>query len=501
MKIELLHCDAFKKHVPVIAYIRSKERLMSRGLGLLLSISILIVPVSVKAFEWGPSDLLNPGTDRPFAKVETDPTDPDIVWALTAHIPIPHPDFTYLPANGIYKSTDLGVTWTQMNDTLLTPDVPVYDIAIDPTNSDVVYIGTNTLGVLKSTDGGTSWQLANEGIAYGDSTFPDGRWAVLCIEIDPFNPQTLYAGVAQVYGVQLEQGAGEHPGLFKSTDGAATWVERNDGLPPRSDPFTIFDLVSHTSAVWSILIHRQIPDIVILGLVDMEVNANIIGDKTARSSPRVFYSRYGGETGWSEASSGFPVVEEDRELPFSFATVSVSMTSLAKNSGSNLTFIASHIGVTAVAIIYPELYTDNLVQSKGVFKKVFTAPWEEVNTGLPVANDDFNVNSINASPVVISPLNPNIMIVGIMDADSGDPLSDLSKVYLSIDGGSNWGGGWAGGLSESPSGYMEASPFFVDINANQTAAYASVRWDFSAEFFYSYGTEDDGIYRLPPISP
>jgi hypothetical protein len=452
------------------------------------------------AFDWGPSGLLNPGQDTPFAKVEVDPTNPNIAWALTAHIPIPHPDFTYLPANGIYKSTDRGATWAQMNDTLLTPDVPVYDIAIDPTNSDQVYIGTNTLGILKTTDGGTSWVAVNNGIIYGGSTFPDDRWAVLSIALNPNNPQILYAGIAQAYGVQLETGSGEHPGLFKSTDGGATWVERNDGLPPGSDPLTILDLVSHTSSVWSILVYEQNPNIVLLGLVDMEVNARIIGDRTARSSPRVFYTIDGGESGWLEVSEGFPVIEEDREDPFLFAKVSVSMTSLAKNSGTNFVFIASHVGITAIAIIYPELTTDNLLQSRGVFRKQRLAPWMPINTGIPEANDDFNLNSINVSPVAVSPVDPNIMLVGIMDADSGDTLSDASNVYMSFNGGNTWNGAWASGLSESAGGYTEASPFFVDINANQSAAYASVRWDFSPEFFYSYGTEDDGIYRLPALT-
>jgi|GEM_PF-854541 len=469
--------------------------------GLLGVLLLLLVLSPLEAIEWGPTTLLNPGQDRPFAKVEADPTDPASVWALTAHIPIPHPDYYFFPAGGIYKSTDRGTTWTQKNDSLLTSDIPIYDIAIDPTNSEVVYLGTNTLGVLKSTDGGTTWQAINDGISYGGYTFPDDRWAVLCVEVDPVDPQTIYAGVSQAYGVQLDQGSGEHPGLFKTTDGGTTWNERNVGLPSRSDPITFFDLVSHTSSVWSILILPQNPNIVLLGLVDMDVNANILGDKTARSSPRAYYSLDGGESGWLEASDGFPVIEEDRGAPFAFARVSVSMTSLAENSGTNWQFIASHIGIRALAIIYPQLYTDNLVQSAGVFRKFQAAPWEAINSGLPIANDLYNENSINVSPVAVSPVNPNIMLAGLMDADSGDSLSDASKVYLSTDGGQSWQGDWTEGLSQSPNEFTEASSFFVEINANQTAAYASVRWDFSPEFFYSNGTQDDGIFRLPPLPP
>ncbi len=464
-----------------------------------VAVGCLVTVQSLAAFEWGPTGLLNPDQDRPFMRVRTDPTDPDVVWALTAHIPYPNPDYGVHPANGIYRSTDAGVTWTQMNDTLLTADIPVFDIAIDPTNSDVVYLGTNTLGIVKSTDGGQSWLPANQGISYQGAQFPESRWGVVALAVRPDDPQVLYAGIMQTYGVELEQGAGEHPGLYKSFDGGSTWVERNDGLPDRSDPFTLFDLVSHTGSVWTIAILQNRPNIVLLGMVDMEANANLGGDQVARTSSRVFYSFDGGETGWNEASDGFPLIEEDRLGPYVFARVAISFTSLATNTGTDFLFVATHTGATSVATIYPQLDTDTVTRSLGVFRKNRLAPWEPVNTGLPVANDDENIDSINANHVVVSPVNPNIMLVGVIDADSGDPGSDASNVYLSLNGGTSWGGGWATGLSVSEHGYTEASPFFVDINANQTRAYTVVRWDFDPDFFSSNGTEDDGIYRLPPL--
>jgi len=473
-----------------------------RSLIVLLSIAAAsILPGTLLALDWGPSGLTNPNADRPFMRVEADPTNPAIVWALTAHIPYPNPDYTVKAAKGIFRSTDKGLTWEQKNDTLLTPDIPVYDIAIDPNNSDVVYLGTNTLGILKSTDGGSSWETANNGISYQGAQFPDVRWGVDAIEINPHDPQVIYAGILQAYAVELDQGAGEHPGLYKTTDGGANWVERNDGLPSRSDPFTMFDLVSHTSTVWSIRILDQNPEIVLVGLADFEANANLAGDKTARSRGRVFYSLHGGENGWAEASDGLPLIEESRNDPFVLARMSASFINLAKNTGSGLIFTATHTGAKSIAIIYPQLDTDTVTKCAGIFRKNRYAPWVAVNTGLPVANDEENDNSINTNHVTVSPVNPDIMIVGVFDADSGDPGSDASKVYLSVDRGDHWTGTWSGGLSVSPSQFAEASPFFVDINANQTAAYASVRWDFDPVFFYVGGTVDDGIYRLPPFPP
>jgi hypothetical protein len=83
-------------------------------------------------------------------------------------------------------------------------------------------------------------------------------------------------------------------------------------------------------------------------------------------------------------------------------------------------------------------------------------------------------------------------MVGIGASDAGNPASDNSKVYLSLNGGLNWIKNWDSGLSDSPTiGYTEANPLFLAINADQTKAFASVLW--------SGGPEDNGIYRLPPI--
>jgi hypothetical protein len=61
----------------------------------------------------------------------------------------------------------------------------VYRLAIDPSNSQVVYAGTWGGGVCKSTDGGESWVEKNNGLTNHD---------VSCLAIDPSNPQVVYAG-------------------------------------------------------------------------------------------------------------------------------------------------------------------------------------------------------------------------------------------------------------------------------------------------------------------
>lgn len=103
---------------------------------------------------WGPNDHTetaswSPGQGRINA-IAVDPNNPSTYYVGA-------------PAGGIWKSTDSGENWTPLTDHL--PQIGVSGIAVDPTNSDIIYIATGdddsddsyAVGVWKSTDGGTTW--------------------------------------------------------------------------------------------------------------------------------------------------------------------------------------------------------------------------------------------------------------------------------------------------------------------------------------------------------
>lgn len=138
------------------------------------------------------------------------------------------------PAGGIWKSTDAGLNWTPLVDHL--PQIGVSGIAIHPTNSNIIYIATGdddardsrSVGVWKTTDGGTTWN--NTGSIPGN---PDRMNEIY---INPNNTETVL--VATSSGVQ------------KTTNGGGTWVTKQAGnvidlkMKP-GDPSTWYALTSN----------------------------------------------------------------------------------------------------------------------------------------------------------------------------------------------------------------------------------------------------------------
>ncbi|MBK8737975.1 MAG: glycosyl hydrolase [Saprospiraceae bacterium] len=130
--------------------------------------------------------------------------------------------------DGIYKSDDAGKTWKNMG---LKNSEHIAEIAIDPTNSNTVYVAAygplwkegGERGVFKSTDGGVTWKNIKTVSQYTGCND---------IVIDPKNPRIIYAAFHQrMRKVYTYIGGGPESALFKSTDGGETWSKLTGGLP------------------------------------------------------------------------------------------------------------------------------------------------------------------------------------------------------------------------------------------------------------------------------
>lgn len=113
------------------------------------------------------------------------------------------------PGGGVWKTTNRGKTWTAKGDNF--PNMGVSDIVIDPTNTDILYLATGdwdgvqnrSLGVLKSTDAGETWNLTGLTFTLGQNN------RISKLLIDPNNTNTIFATTVN--------------SIKKSDDGGVTW--------------------------------------------------------------------------------------------------------------------------------------------------------------------------------------------------------------------------------------------------------------------------------------
>lgn len=123
----------------------------------------------------------------------------------------------------IWKSADLGKTWTHSSEGLTYGDGEDPLAAawlLKPAPAGVVYAGVEPAGLFKSTDGGVTWEHVR-GLR-DHPTRPHwqpggGGLMVHTMEIDPRDPNHLYVGISVA-------------GVFESRDGGASWAPRNQGI-------------------------------------------------------------------------------------------------------------------------------------------------------------------------------------------------------------------------------------------------------------------------------
>ena len=154
-----------------------------------------------------------------------DPGNPAVVYAGTGDPNIPSIVFN---GDGVYKSTDEGETWQHIG---LSPQGIISKIQIDPSNPQVLYaaamgnpyVRNNDRGIYKSTDGGLHWQQV---------LFVSDQAGASDLVINPVNPQILYASFwDRIRSNQESVVFGPHARVYKTTDGGANWVPLGGGLP------------------------------------------------------------------------------------------------------------------------------------------------------------------------------------------------------------------------------------------------------------------------------
>jgi photosystem II stability/assembly factor-like uncharacterized protein len=204
------------------------------------------------------------------------------------------PNVFYIAANngGVWKSTDAGRIWKPIFDDQSTGSIGA--LAVAPSDPRIIYVGSGEGlqrpdlsvgdGIYKSTDGGQSWLHLglNEGL--------HDTQQISAIIVHPHDSKRVFAAVlGHPYGPNLERG------VFRSTDGGATWQnvlykdENTGAVDLAFDP-------SNAQTVYAVLwAARQAP---------WEIGESFKGPGSG-----LFKSTDGGST-WQPLTAGLPTVAQ-----------------------------------------------------------------------------------------------------------------------------------------------------------------------------------------------
>jgi len=276
-----------------------------------------------------------------------------------------------------FKTADGGATWKTLN-------VPgnLVSVAIDPSNSNAIYIGDFTAGTYRSTNAGENWSLLSD--AQTDRSV-----------------RTFAVGLPGSHAVFL---GGDGGGIFKSVDQGNSWVEANNGLS-NTDVRTLALNSIDPSVLYAGTWGRGLFKSTNKGGAWMRkpgAGAFIEGLAIDPSNPSVIYS------------VRTPLKSTDAGESWTFIT-----------AGLIDPVNPSALSVLSVAI---DPSTPNTVYA-GAFSGVF----KSTNGGREWKMSSSGIFSQNVACLAIDPTNSNVVYAG------------TSSLYKSTDGGANWGRLGAGG--------------------------------------------------------
>ncbi len=173
---------------------------------------------------WKP--IFDKETTGSIGDIAVSPTNPNVVYVGTGE-GLHRPDLA--TGDGMFKSMDGGNTWKHVG---LNDAQQIGRVVVHPTNPEIVFAavlghpyGENEMrGVYRTKDGGANWEKV---------LYINHNTGAIQVELDPTNPEILFADLWEHREGPWENGSfsGTNSGLHKSTDGGTTWRKLTVGLP------------------------------------------------------------------------------------------------------------------------------------------------------------------------------------------------------------------------------------------------------------------------------
>ncbi|MCF8244873.1 MAG: hypothetical protein K9J37_09110 [Saprospiraceae bacterium] len=346
-------------------------------------------------------------------------------------------DIMYLgaPDGGLWKSTDAGGTWATNTDFL--PVIGVADLAIDPANTDIMYLATGdveadrrSIGVMKSTDGGATWNATslvwtavdnwkiskllmhptnplkmlvstNDGIFVTEDGWD--TWdqtlagpSLKDMEFNPADPNIIYAAGTE---------------LFRSTDGGGTWNAVTSGLPDAGDVSRIALAVTPTDAAY---VYAVIGDGSNSGFLGLYLSTDSGASFTEQStSPNILgYAVDGSDDGGqSHYDLAIAVSPSDPNI----VTVGGINQWQSTDGGVNWGMISHWIGDGGFPYLHADVHEISYMPGSattmysccdgGIYKSIDNgATWSDISSNLGISQQTALAISATTSPLLVAGL-------------------------------------------------------------------------------------------------
>jgi photosystem II stability/assembly factor-like uncharacterized protein len=406
------------------------------------------------------------------AAEKADAADPGRVNAIAFHPTDSRTLYIGTPLGGLWRTQDDGANWSSLSDGL--PMIGISDIAIDPLRPATIYLLTGdgeygernhappSIGILKSTDGGLHW------LPTGLVWKSDQREYGHRLAIHPSMPTILLGATTA--------------GLFRTTDGGATWATVAQGNV--QNPF------------WDILFHPSDPSIVY-----------------AASTTNVYRSLDAGQT-WTRLGGGLPSFT-DRNDPNLSDRIRLGVTPASPDTLYVL--YGSPYGFTNG--LYRSNDRGNTFTKRSSTNPVSRDPAAAVPIDLTKPNifgyDPNDLQSISwyALAMAISPTDADRVHVGVVNTwrsddggstwkitsgeyESGKPNYTHADIHiLAYRGGSLYAGSDGGVYRSTDGGEAWTSITKMTSTFSIALVYHVCATPQDANLFY-YGAQDNGTYRL-----
>jgi photosystem II stability/assembly factor-like uncharacterized protein len=384
------------------------------------------------------------------------------------------------PTVAVFKSQDGGANWNEWDSGLPTNTGPFGTdgfanggLAIDPKNSNILYVTRLGSGVYKTTDGGALWTPANTGLPNQVGQYQFQSCCVTGVVIDPQNTATIYAegATGAIYKstngggvwVPINQGMGRswlsqlaiNPqntsivyglaanAIYRSLDGGAnfsaySWMRnipiadlaidpQNSGTLyagrwKSSDAGLTWNPIGSSIAPVALAIDSEMPDTLFGGTLITDDCCDVDGGDVFRTDD--------GAVSWVDTQAGVgPVVAIDPQNPNIVYAGSSINGGVRKSSDGGASWTAINTGLTAQPInaiaIDPQNTSTLYTGSNGVYKSTDGgATWNGINSGLPVlpSGDYATVNAL-----ALDPQTPGSVYAGT-----------ASGLFQTSDGGTSW---------------------------------------------------------------